>query len=395
MRGIIGPTGRLFGERSARHVSSRARPKGRKSFFHAAFVLGTAAGALAFTTGQTQNAVANGDTRSLSFFHTHTRESATVTFRRNGQYDEQALTQLNWLLRDWRVDKPIKMDPRLFDVLWEVHRESGSNQPINIISAYRSPETNGALRRRSKAVSEHSQHMLGKAMDVRLPDVSTERLREIAMKMQYGGVGYYGASAFVHIDTGSVRAWPRMTQQQLARLFPDGKTLHLPSNGKPLSGYELARAEIPARNAAMASQASAGGGSIGGLFASLFGRKEQLEAPAPAPAAAAPTVLAYASPEGMETIDAVLPPLPPQRPRNLLIPAEAPPTPVANETKAAALAPAVPFMEMDPVKALFEPRTDYIDIGFSSQMPEELSTTQFTGPAVKPLPVLKQAKAEL
>ena len=64
------------------------------------------------------------------------------------------------------------------------------------------------------------------------------------MKLQYGGVGYYASSAFVHVDTGSVRAWPRMTQHQLARLFPDGKTLHLPSNGKPLAGYELAKAEI-------------------------------------------------------------------------------------------------------------------------------------------------------
>ena len=106
-------------------------------------------------------------------------------------FDEGALSQLNWFLRDWRVDKPAQMDPRLFDILWEVYRESGSSQPINIISAYRSPETNGALRRRSSGVAEHSQHMLGKAMDIRLPDVETGRLRAIAMKMQYGGVGYY------------------------------------------------------------------------------------------------------------------------------------------------------------------------------------------------------------
>ena len=215
-------------------------------------------------TGGTQDAAANGDTRSLSFFHTHTRESTTITFRRNGRYDGEALTQLNWFLRDWRVNEPAKMDPRLFDILWEVYRESGSSQPINIVSAYRSPETNSALRRRSKAVSEHSQHMLGKAMDIRLPDVSTERLREIAMRLQYGGVGYYGSSAFVHLDTGSVRAWPRMSQEQLARLFPDGKTLHLPSNGKPLQGYEVAKAEVLSRNAGLSTQASLGGGpSIG------------------------------------------------------------------------------------------------------------------------------------
>ena len=180
------------------------------------------------TSLPTQDAAAFGETRTLSFFHTHTRESLTVTFRRNGQVDEGALSQLNWFLRDWRVEKPAQMDPRLFDILWEVYRESGSSQPINIISAYRSPETNGALRRRSSGVAEHSQHMLGKAMDIRLPDVETGRLRAIAMKMQYGGVGYYASSAFVHVDTGNVRAWPRMTQQQLVQLFPDGKTLHLP-----------------------------------------------------------------------------------------------------------------------------------------------------------------------
>ncbi len=193
----------------------------------------------------TQNAVANGDTRSLTIFHTHTRESVTVTFRRDGRYDDQALSQLNWLLRDWRTDEPIKMDPRLFDILWELYREVGSSEPVNIISAYRSPETNGMLRRRSSGVSEHSQHMLGKAMDIRLPDVDTGRLRAAAMRLQYGGVGYYSSSAFVHIDTGSVRAWPRMTQDQLARLFPDGKTLHLPANGKPLAGYEIAEGRDP------------------------------------------------------------------------------------------------------------------------------------------------------
>ena len=93
-------------------------------------------------------------------------------------YDEQALEQLNWFLRDWRVNEPAKMDPRLFDILWEVYRGLRVTA-INIVSAYRSPATNGMLRRRSSSVSEHSQHMLGKAMDIRLPDVETGRLRAI------------------------------------------------------------------------------------------------------------------------------------------------------------------------------------------------------------------------
>jgi uncharacterized protein YcbK (DUF882 family) len=354
--------------------------------------------ALAFLSGATgtQNAAANGDTRSLTIFHTHTRESVTVTFRRDGRYDEQALTQLNWLLRDWRTDEPIKMDPWLFDILWELYREVGSNEPVNIISAYRSPATNGMLRRRSSGVSEHSQHMLGRAMDIRLPDVDTARLRAAAMRLQYGGVGYYNSSAFVHIDTGSVRAWPRMTQDQLARLFPDGKTLHLPSNGKPLAGYEVAKAEILSRNAALAQQASVGGGSIGGLFAGLFGRSKS--APAPTTPEPAPVVVASAAVEPDAADPMALAPLPPRRPS---------PQPIVV---ASAEPMALPMMEAavlsasEPVpkptnwsepkaatKALFDSRTASLNLTFAPQLPSDLTITRFSGPAVKPLPVLRQA----
>ncbi len=358
---------------------------------------------LLIVTARTQDAAANGDTRTLTFFHTHTKESATVTFRRNGQYDEQALSQLNWFLRDWRMEKPAQMDPRLFDILWEVYRESGSSQPIHIISAYRSPETNGALRRRSSGVAEHSQHMLGKAMDIRLPDVDTARLRAIAMRMQYGGVGYYSSSAFVHVDTGNVRAWPRMSQQQLAQLFPNGKTVHLPSNGKPLPGYEEAKAEILARNAALASQASAGGASFGNLLANLFGRRNST--PAPQPDAAAPsseTVVASADPEVMEEIASRVAPLPPQRPREIMLANALPPEPGALTAMISAPRPAplpkpeviLGYDEDAAVKALFDPRTAFLDIGFASRSREELSATQFSGPAVKPLPVLEEARVE-
>jgi uncharacterized protein YcbK (DUF882 family) len=190
-------------------------------------------------TQATQDAVANGDTRTLTIYHTHTRESATVTYRRNGAYDERALEQLNWLLRDWRRDEPTRMDPRLFDTLWEVYRETGSDEAVHVVSAYRSPQTNSMLRRRSRAVAEHSQHMLGKAVDFYLPDVPVDRIRSIGMRMQNGGVGYYptAGNPFIHLDVGSVRAWPRMTRDQLARLFPDGRTVHLPADGRPLAGY--------------------------------------------------------------------------------------------------------------------------------------------------------------
>ena len=244
-------------------------------------VMGVAAAVIASFAGirGTQDAIANGDTRTLSFFHTHTNETATITFRRNGRYDDEALNQLNWLLRDWRLDAPTKMDPRLFDIVWEVYREVGSREPVNILSAYRSPETNAMLRRRSQGVSEHSQHMLGRAMDFRLPDVDMARVRAIAMRLQYGGVGYYPGSNFVHLDAGSVRAWPRMTYDQLARLFPDGKTVHLPPTGKPFARYEEARAEILARGGSVSGYAGVDDGEIGGprrsLWATLFGGRDE------------------------------------------------------------------------------------------------------------------------
>ena len=160
------------------------------------------------------------------------------------------------------------MDRRLFDILWEVYRDVDGKKPIQIISSYRSPSTNAMLRRRSSGVARFSQHMLGHAMDFFIPDVPLEQIRFAGLKLQRGGVGFYptSGSPFVHLDTGSIRHWPRMTHDQLASVFPDGRTVHLPSNGGPLKGYELARADIEKR----------GGGddaatvSKPGLFASLF-----------------------------------------------------------------------------------------------------------------------------
>ena len=218
--------------------------------------IGVAAFLLAMAGGVrgTQDAVANGDTRTLTFYHNNTKETLTVTFRRNGQYDSAALQQLNWFLRDWRRDETVRMDPRLFDTVWEVYREVGSSAPVRVNSAYRSPNTNAMLRRRSSVVAKHSQHMLGKALDFYLPDVPAERLRAVGMKLQKGGVGYYpnAYTPFVHLDVGSVRAWPRMTRDQLVRLFPDGRTVHIPADGRPLPGYELAKAEVLANGGMVA-----------------------------------------------------------------------------------------------------------------------------------------------
>jgi uncharacterized protein YcbK (DUF882 family) len=199
--------------------------------------------------GSVHDATALNETRTLSFHHTHSEEDITVTFKRNGRYDEEAVKQLNHYLRDWRSQEQTTMDRRLFDILWEVYRDVDGKKPIHIISSYRSPATNAMLRRRSSGVARFSQHMLGHAMDFFIPDVPLEQIRNAGLRLQRGGVGFYptSGSPFVHLDTGSIRHWPRMTHDQLARVFPDGRTVHVPSDGNPLRGYELARADIERR----------------------------------------------------------------------------------------------------------------------------------------------------
>ena len=219
----------------------------------------------------TKSAVANGDTRTIVLSDQHTNESGSFTFMVNGVYDQAVLDKLNWFCRDWRLNEPTKMDPHLFDIVWEVYRESGSTEPVDVLSAYRSPQTNAMLRRRSRQVAEHSQHMEGKAIDAHFVDVGTARIRDIAMRMEEGGVGFYptGLTPWVHIDSGSVRYWPRMSRDALTRLFPDGKTVFIPADGQPMPGYEQARAEIEARG----GQVQMAGGGLGGIFSWLFGAR--------------------------------------------------------------------------------------------------------------------------
>ena len=219
------------------------------------------------------NATADGDTRTLSFHHTHSSEDLTITFKRNGRYDESALKKLNHFLRDWRSQDETTMDRRLFDIIWEVYRDVDGKQPVQIVSAYRSPATNAMLRRRSSGVARFSQHMQGHAMDFYIPGVPLEQIRFAGLRLQRGGVGFYptSGSPFVHLDTGSIRHWPRMNHDQLARVFPDGRTVHVPSDGKPLKGYELALADIRKRG----DDADAPSKSKSNFLASLFGRKQQ------------------------------------------------------------------------------------------------------------------------
>ncbi|MCU0885309.1 MAG: DUF882 domain-containing protein [Beijerinckiaceae bacterium] len=284
---------------------------------HRAGVAALSLAALVVGSRTTQDAVANGDTRTISIQHMHTKELTTVTFRRDGRYVGEALDKLNNALRDWRNDDVIKMDPRLFDIAWEVHREVGSSSPFHVVSAYRSPGTNAMLRRRSRGVAKHSQHTMGKAMDFYLPDISTAQIRAVGMKLQRGGVGYYPTAntPFVHLDVGSVRSWPRMTRDQLARIFPNGNTVHIAADGKPMEGYEVAKAQILARGGSVGGYASSDfdegaimQSSRRSLWASLFGWNEEEEAVTTrgrgrARSASSQQTLAYAPSGGGENSD--------------------------------------------------------------------------------------------
>jgi uncharacterized protein YcbK (DUF882 family) len=245
----------------ARQFNSLSLPK---TGYH----LGLTSLLLLMGAGSVHDATALNETRTLSFHHTHSDEDLTVTFKRDGRYDEEALKQLNHYLRDWRSQDQTVMDRHLFDILWEVYRDVDAKQPIQIISSYRSPATNAMLRRRSSGVARFSQHMLGHAMDFYIPGVPLEQIRFAGLRLQRGGVGFYptSGSPFVHLDTGSIRHWPRMTHDQLAKVFPDGRTVHVPTDGVPLKGFELARADIEKRgsgdDAATVSKPS--------FFASLF-----------------------------------------------------------------------------------------------------------------------------
>ena len=148
--------------------------------------------------------------RTLSFFHTHTGERLKATYCCDGKYEPDALKAINVLLRDFRVNKVKEIDPKLLDLLHELTGTLETDRPIHIISGYRSPETNQMLRERGGShtgVASQSLHMVGKAIDLRLPGVKLDDLRAAARSLKLGGVGYYPSSNFVHVDTGRVRYW--------------------------------------------------------------------------------------------------------------------------------------------------------------------------------------------
>jgi uncharacterized protein YcbK (DUF882 family) len=147
------------------------------------------------------------DERKLSFYHTHTAKRLDVVYARGGEYIESALDDIEGFLSDFRTGDRRSIDPQLLDLIYEVREALGSDGTYEVISAYRSPQTNEMLRGRSGGVAQNSQHMVGKAIDVRLQGVDLEAFRDVAIDMQRGGVGYYQESNFVHLDTGRVRRW--------------------------------------------------------------------------------------------------------------------------------------------------------------------------------------------
>ncbi len=145
--------------------------------------------------------------KRLSFYHTHTNKKLEIAYSRDGEYIDSALVEINSFLADFRTGDVTSMDPKLLDLMYDIRESLGSSGTFEVISAYRSPQTNEMLRDRSDGIAKNSQHLLGKAIDVRLDDVDLPKLRDVALAMQRGGVGYYEKSNFVHVDTGRVRRW--------------------------------------------------------------------------------------------------------------------------------------------------------------------------------------------
>ena len=164
-------------------------------------------GLAAVTFGAPATFAKSVEIRSLAFVHTHTSERLVAPYFRNGCYQEQCLQSVNHFLRDFRTEESHPIDPALLDVLFELQVLANREATFEVISGYRSPATNAQLRSGSSGVASHSLHMEGKAIDIRISGFSTTKLRDYALSMKRGGVGYYAASDFVHVDTGRVRFW--------------------------------------------------------------------------------------------------------------------------------------------------------------------------------------------
>jgi len=196
--------------------------------FRKLLVAATASGLLAL--GNLAPVVAGGETRTISLRHMHTGESLTIEYMKDGRYVPSAMKQINYLLRDWRKNQVITIDPRTIDLVWELHEDLGSHEPIQIVCGYRSASTNAFLHRIGRHVAKESQHIQGKAIDFYFPDVPTIKIRNAALVRQVGGVGYYssagGPTGFLHADSARVRHWgPAISASQMAAIFRDNQKI--------------------------------------------------------------------------------------------------------------------------------------------------------------------------
>jgi uncharacterized protein YcbK (DUF882 family) len=194
----------------------RMHEKQGKTLHRRAFLgMGAAAAASAFVPSRAQAATravtgSKAPERVLAFFNTHTGERLKATYCTGGAYQPDALRDLNYILRDFRANEIKPIDPRVFDLLNELGGTLETDQPFHIISGYRSAQTNAMLRERGgngTGVASHSLHMVGQAIDIRVPGVKLENLRNAAKSLKIGGVGFYPDLNFVHVDVGRVRYW--------------------------------------------------------------------------------------------------------------------------------------------------------------------------------------------
>ncbi|MBS0239583.1 MAG: DUF882 domain-containing protein [Proteobacteria bacterium] len=223
------------------------------AFSRSGLVLGALTLAVSvFLHADNMTAAGQPEERTISFYHIHTQERLTVTYKRNGQYIPEALKQINWIMRDWRKNEVKEIAPATIDIAWEMHEELGSKEPINIICGYRSAGTNEMLRRTVGGQAKQSQHITGKAIDITFPDIPLKKMRYSALIRERGGVGYYPTSGvpFVHVDTANVRMWPRMPRQELALLFPNGRSKYVPDDGRPITPADVTTAQSKFRELA-------------------------------------------------------------------------------------------------------------------------------------------------
>ena len=228
-----------------------------KALASAAIVGTLALGAWTFAGTPT---VAGGETRTISMKHVHTGESLTVTYMQNGRYVPSAMKKLNYLLRDWRRNEVITIDPKTIDLIWELHADLGSKVPIKVICGYRSPRTNAFLKRIGRKVAGKSQHTKGKAIDFNFPDVPLLKIRNSALARQVGGVGFY-RGGFLHADSGNVRNWGgKISRSQMASIMREAKRF----TGKRLNKRD---------QIAIAAADGDDGKKSGGLWGLLTGKK--------------------------------------------------------------------------------------------------------------------------